>query len=56
MLTRRTQQVADDALQGIAYANDKQIKRLARRLRELMKDGGLTVAVMDANDMKVMVQ
>lgn len=45
-----------DALQGIAYANDKQIKRLSAAYGNPMKDGGLTVAVMDANDMKAMVQ
>ena len=48
--------VACDALQGIAYANDKQIKRLSAAYGNPMKDGGLTVAVMDANDMKAMVQ
>ena len=49
--------LAEDALQDIAYANDKQIKRrLSAAYGNPMKDGGLTVAVMDANDMKAMVQ
>mgnify|MGYP000857393862 FL=1 len=48
--------LAEDALQGIAYANDKQIKRLSAAYGNPMKDGGLTVAVMDANDMKAIVQ
>jgi crossover junction endodeoxyribonuclease RusA len=48
--------VACDSLQGIAYANDKQIKRLAAAYGAPMKDGGLTVAVMPADDMKAILQ
>lgn len=48
--------VACDALQGVAYTNDKQIKRISAAYGNPMTDGGLTVAVMAANDMKVMVQ
>lgn len=45
-----------DSLQGVGYVNDKQIKRLAAAYGAPMKDGGLTVAVMAAEDMKAMVQ
>jgi crossover junction endodeoxyribonuclease RusA len=45
-----------DALQGVAYTNDKQVRRLSVAYGNPMKGGGLTVAVMDANDMKAMVQ
>ena len=48
--------VACDALQGTPTRTTKQIKRLSAAYGNLMKDGGLTVAVMDANDMKAMVQ
>lgn len=48
--------IACDSLQGIAYVNDKQIKRLAASYGAPIKDGGLTVAVMAANDMKAILQ
>ena len=37
--------VALDALQGIAYSNDKQIREIRARYGEAMQDGGLTVTV-----------
>ena len=48
--------VACDALQGVAYVNDKQIKRITAAYGNPVQDGGLTVAVMAANDMKAIVQ
>ena len=41
-----------DAMQGVAYANDKQIKRIAAAYGAPMPDGGLTVCVMRAHEMK----
>ena len=45
-----------DALQGVAYTNDKQVRRLSVAYGNPMTGGGLTVAVMDANDLKEMIQ
>ena len=37
--------VAIDALQGIAFENDRQVKRIVMAYGEAVKDGGLTLAV-----------
>jgi crossover junction endodeoxyribonuclease RusA len=36
---------AVDAMQGVAYTNDRQVVRLAAAIGEAMPDGGLTVRV-----------
>ena len=37
--------VALDALQGVAYENDRQVKRITLAYGESMPDGGLTIVV-----------
>ena len=34
-----------DALQGVAYSNDKQVRKITAQYGETLPDGGLTVAV-----------
>ena len=37
--------VALDALQGIAYENDRQVRRISASYGESLPDGGLTISV-----------
>ena len=55
-LTCRTQSVGLRTRYRASPTQRQQIKRLSAAYGNPMKDGGLTVAVMDANDMKAMVQ
>lgn len=42
--------IALDALQGVAYANDKQVVRLLATIGEAQPEGGLTVGVWAVDD------